>query len=163
PGRLVQEQPRRIDVLPKCSHLEVLEYPRPSVCGAGSQGALVLDRREVLPQTDRGVQRRRRCRLVRAHFVQKRWRVLLLALRPATHLAVSLLNGFLLKRGEEVVLLPLACQRLLALLAFHDRPVFRTFVAGTLWPEFSEERAAACLRSTLWRLHRPAGDAVAAT
>jgi DNA-binding SARP family transcriptional activator len=83
--------------------------------------------------------------------------------RPATHLTISLLNGFLLKLEEQEVLLPLACQRLLALLAFHDRPVLRTFVAGTLWPEFSEERAAACLRSTLWRLHRPAADAVAAT
>src|SRR5262249_11211403 len=30
----------------------------------------------------------------------------------------------------------------------------RAFVAGTLWPETSEERALANLRSTLWRIHR---------
>jgi DNA-binding SARP family transcriptional activator len=42
-------------------------------------------------------------------------------------------------------------QRLLALLALAgERP--RLTVAGTLWPEFSEQRALGNLRSTLWRM-----------
>jgi DNA-binding SARP family transcriptional activator len=41
-----------------------------------------------------------------------------------------------------------------AFLALNDRPLLRGFVSGTLWPDSSGERAAASLRSALWRLHR---------
>jgi DNA-binding SARP family transcriptional activator len=41
-----------------------------------------------------------------------------------------------------------------AFLALRDRPVLRTLAAGMLWPETSEERAAANLRSALWRTRR---------
>lgn len=52
--------------------------------------------------------------------------------------------------------LPLSAQRLLAFLALQRRPVQRLYVAGVLWTESSEERSLANLRSTLWRLRRPA-------
>jgi DNA-binding SARP family transcriptional activator len=52
------------------------------------------------------------------------------------------------------VTVPLGAQRLVAFLALHGRPALRSYVAGTLWLETTEERAHANLRSTLWRLHR---------
>jgi DNA-binding SARP family transcriptional activator len=55
--------------------------------------------------------------------------------------------------GERVPL-PTPCQRLLALLALHDRPLRRSVVAATLWIEANEERAAGNLRSALWKLRR---------
>lgn len=42
--------------------------------------------------------------------------------------------------------------RLLALLALHRHGLTRCCAAGILWPEKSEDRASANLRSTLWRL-----------
>jgi DNA-binding SARP family transcriptional activator len=55
--------------------------------------------------------------------------------------------------GERVPL-PSPCQRLLALLALHDRALRRSVIAATLWIEASEERAAGNLRSALWKLRR---------
>jgi DNA-binding SARP family transcriptional activator len=55
---------------------------------------------------------------------------------------------------RERVPLPTPCQRLLALLALHDRPLRRSVVAATLWIEANEERAAGNLRSALWKLRR---------
>jgi DNA-binding SARP family transcriptional activator len=49
--------------------------------------------------------------------------------------------------------LPHGSQRLLAFLALQDRAVARTALAGTLWPEASEEHAHASLRSALSRLN----------
>jgi DNA-binding SARP family transcriptional activator len=67
---------------------------------------------------------------------------------------LRLLNGFELVCDGAVVPVPAGAQRLVAFLALHRRPALRSFVAGSLWPETSEERAQANLRSTLWRLHR---------
>jgi len=67
---------------------------------------------------------------------------------------LSLLEGFELRLDGERVDLPLSAQRLIAFLALHNRPLQRGFVAGNLWIDSSEERAAANLRSALWRLHR---------
>jgi DNA-binding SARP family transcriptional activator len=53
--------------------------------------------------------------------------------------------------------LPLSAQRVLAFVALHDRPILRVFVAGSLWPASSENRAAASLRTSVWRLHDPSG------
>ena len=39
-------------------------------------------------------------------------------------------------------------------LALHDRPVLRAHVAGVLWPDSPQRRAAGNLRSALWRLAR---------
>jgi DNA-binding SARP family transcriptional activator len=67
---------------------------------------------------------------------------------------LSILDGFDVEAASGSLHLTRACQRLLALLALHDRPLLRTFVAGTLWMDSSEEHASGCLRSTLWRVHR---------
>jgi DNA-binding SARP family transcriptional activator len=48
--------------------------------------------------------------------------------------------------------LPHGTQRLLAFLALRERPLTRAAIAGTLWPEASEEHAHASLRSALSRL-----------
>jgi len=90
--------------------------------------------------------------------------------RPASPDAVTnqgtcltLLDGFDLTQGGRSVPLPLAVQRALAFLALQARPLLRLYVAGVLWPDTPEERAGANLRSTLWRLHQPAGRLVEAT
>jgi DNA-binding SARP family transcriptional activator len=49
---------------------------------------------------------------------------------------------------------PVSTQRVLGFLALHDRDLLRTYVAGALWPDTSEKRAGANLRSALWRLGR---------
>jgi DNA-binding SARP family transcriptional activator len=65
---------------------------------------------------------------------------------------VELLGPFRVTTANAEPKLPVRSQRLIALLAVHDRPLPRTFVAGTLWPDVTEERAAANLRESLWRL-----------
>ena len=45
-------------------------------------------------------------------------------------------------------------QRVLAFLALHGRPLTRAFVAGSLWLDSTDDRAAGSLRSALWRLNR---------
>ena len=73
----------------------------------------------------------------------------------APMISVQLLDGFELRvHGDPVPVLP-SSQRLLAYLALHHRPVTRTALAAALWPHATERRAAACLRSTLWRLVKP--------
>ena len=54
-------------------------------------------------------------------------------------------------------------QRLLALLSLRDRALMRASVAGTLWPESTEEHAYSSLRSALGRLSRLTRDAVVVT
>jgi DNA-binding SARP family transcriptional activator len=68
---------------------------------------------------------------------------------------LALLGGFDLRFREETVTLPMTAQRVLAFLALRDRPMLRLYVAGCLWPETTEARASANLRSALWRLGRP--------
>lgn len=68
---------------------------------------------------------------------------------------LSLLDAFELTCDGVDVRLPLSAQRLLAFLALHPRPLLRGYIAGGLWPDTSEERAHASLRSALWRLRRP--------
>jgi DNA-binding SARP family transcriptional activator len=58
------------------------------------------------------------------------------------------------------VALPASSQRLLAFAALRRKPLARGYVAGHLWLDSTEQRAAANLRSALWRLHRAAGDVV---
>lgn len=70
----------------------------------------------------------------------------------AAHL--RLISGFQLT-ADQAIRLPFGAQRLLALLAIHDRPLHRGFVAGVLWPDATEKHAAASLRSALWRLSQP--------
>jgi DNA-binding SARP family transcriptional activator len=72
----------------------------------------------------------------------------------STRLELHLLDGFELLFEGEAVWVPLSAQRLLAFLAIHDRPLRRVYVAGKLWPDTTEQRASANLRSTLWRAHQ---------
>src|SRR5260221_7993876 len=74
--------------------------------------------------------------------------------------SLSLLSGFQLTSEGHTVELPMTAQRLLAFLGLHERPQHRLHVAGVLWTDSPEERAAANLRSTLWRLGAPGGSPV---
>ena len=67
-------------------------------------------------------------------------------------LRIGLLRGFELQSDDEPLPLPLSTQRLLAFLALRDRPLLRLHVATALWPDATEERSGANLRSALWRL-----------
>jgi DNA-binding SARP family transcriptional activator len=73
---------------------------------------------------------------------------------------VTLLNAFRLDSGGETVELPMSAQRVVAFVALRRRPLLRSHVAGSLWPETFDERAHASLRSALWRLHRQGHDVV---
>jgi DNA-binding SARP family transcriptional activator len=72
----------------------------------------------------------------------------------ATGLTLTLLNTFELKHHGEPVALPASVERLVAFLAIRDHPMRRIYVSGMLWTAFPEERAAANLRSSLWRVHQ---------
>jgi len=79
-------------------------------------------------------------------------------------LQVSVLGTFRLCSGADA--LPAVVggsQRLLALLGLRDRALMRASVAGTLWPESTEEHAYSSLRSALGRLNLMNRHAVAAT
>lgn len=76
---------------------------------------------------------------------------------------LSLLGGFRVLAEETEIHVSTGTQRLLAFLALHTSWVRRTLVAGTLWPESSEARAYASLRSALSRVERPVRQAVQAT
>src|SRR5947209_10520267 len=77
---------------------------------------------------------------------------------------LSLLGGFVFSVGGDALLgISAASQRLLAFLAVRDRAVTRNQVAGTFWPESTDERAGASLRSAVSRLDGPARQAVPVT
>ena len=70
-------------------------------------------------------------------------------------LHIVLLGQFSVHSPRGPVRLQLATARLMAYLAlFHGRPLGRARVAGTLWPEVSEERARANVSTVTWRLRR---------
>lgn len=73
---------------------------------------------------------------------------------------LRLLDGFEFEQDGSCVELPLGTQRLVAFLAFHERPLLRTYVAGCLWLDSSSERSYANLRTALWRLRRPAAGLI---
>jgi DNA-binding SARP family transcriptional activator len=83
---------------------------------------------------------------------------------PGAHgnFMVRVLGGFALFWEDTVLRVPRASQRLLAFLALQRRMVQRAAIAGTLWPEASESRASANLRSALARLQGTARKALAA-
>ncbi|MGW1777882.1 AfsR/SARP family transcriptional regulator [Streptomyces sp. NPDC002143] len=66
---------------------------------------------------------------------------------------LRLLGQFRLEVGDEAVELCRNGQRLLAFMGLRQR-VCRTVLAGTLWPEVTEEHARGSLRTTLWKLPR---------
>jgi DNA-binding SARP family transcriptional activator len=67
-------------------------------------------------------------------------------------LELHLLDAFRFTVDGSAVDLPLPARRLLALLAIKRHPLLRTYAAGVLWLDNSDGRAAANLRSVLWRL-----------
>lgn len=73
---------------------------------------------------------------------------------------LNLLGGFTFLAGGRSVPVVWSVQRLLAFLALHGRPVSRSYVAGVLWPETTSEKAAANLRSALWRAHKAARNLI---
>lgn len=89
------------------------------------------------------------------------------ALMPAGHITgivqLSVVGGFALLVDARSVTVPLAVQRLLAFLALHGRPVTRSFVAGSLWADVTEQRAVANLRATLWRTPPTGGELITCT
>jgi DNA-binding SARP family transcriptional activator len=68
--------------------------------------------------------------------------------------ALRLVDGFELGLAGHCLELALPAQRLLAFLALHDQPLLRGYVAGTLWLDSNDRRAAGSLRSALWRVRR---------
>ncbi len=77
---------------------------------------------------------------------------------------LSLLGGFVFSVGGEALPeISADSQRLLAFLALRDRVVTRNQVSGTLWPESTDDRAGASLRSAVSRLDAPAREAVQVT
>jgi len=77
---------------------------------------------------------------------------------PAVRL--RLVGEFELRGSDGAVRVCPSAQRLLAFLALAGRPVRRTVVAGALALAADEARAAARLRSVLWRVPRPGGGAL---
>jgi DNA-binding SARP family transcriptional activator len=75
----------------------------------------------------------------------------------------SLLGMFRLHDQEGPVDVPATAPRVVAFLALHGQPVRRSHLAGSLWPEASDDRAGASLRSALWKLRRPGGELVVAS
>jgi DNA-binding SARP family transcriptional activator len=65
--------------------------------------------------------------------------------------------------GSALPAVPGGSQRLLALLGLRDRALTRASVAGTLWPDSTEDHAYSSLRSALGRLSRITRDAVEVT
>lgn len=70
---------------------------------------------------------------------------------------LSLLGGFSLTIGSAALSVPESTQRLLAYLGLDRGPHDRCSIAARLWPDKLETRAAANLRSSLWRLPRHRG------
>ena len=65
---------------------------------------------------------------------------------------LQLLGGFRLLSDSTPVAVPETAAKLLALLAIQEWPLTRSRIAGEFWPEKSEGRASANLRSTVWRV-----------
>jgi DNA-binding SARP family transcriptional activator len=72
--------------------------------------------------------------------------------------AVNLLGGFELRYADQMVRTSPAAERLVAFVATRTTKVSRTAVAQALWPDTPAARAAANLRSTLWRLRHGRGE-----
>lgn len=70
---------------------------------------------------------------------------------------LAILGGFESTYCGSTASLPLGAQRLLAFLALRDGGSHRAAAAEHLWPDSSPRRAAANLRSALWRIRQFAG------
>ena len=73
---------------------------------------------------------------------------------------LMLLGGFEYVCGDTPVRVPPAAQHVLAFLGVHTGRIPRLLVAAALWPGCEDRRAAANLRSILWRLPVPCRDSI---
>lgn len=76
---------------------------------------------------------------------------------PCVH--IGLLGAFVLRVDDHDISLPAGAQRLVAILAVRGR-VGRSRLAGMLWPEATEHRALASLRTGIWRTNQAAAGLV---
>lgn len=67
---------------------------------------------------------------------------------------LRLLDGFELRHHDVPLTLAKGSQRILAFLALADREVERGSAAYQLWPDKTDDRAVANLRTALWRIRR---------
>ena len=81
----------------------------------------------------------------------------------ANQVELNLLGGFRLLEAGELVQVSLTGQRLLALLACRSGSLVRSQIAHILWPDTINARAAASLRTTLYRMERTCPGLVVAT
>ncbi|GIE35148.1 hypothetical protein Ait01nite_081930 [Actinoplanes italicus] len=75
-----------------------------------------------------------------------------------TEVSVALLGGFALSVDHRTVPLVHSAQRLVAFLTLINRPVRREPLAEVLWPGCGQRRAAANLRSSLWRMRQSCAE-----
>ena len=76
---------------------------------------------------------------------------------------LCLLGDFTLTWRGHAIPMAFGAQRLIAFLALERAPVRRAHVAGALWTESEDRRAAGNLRSALWRIRATGIDVVRAT
>jgi DNA-binding SARP family transcriptional activator len=85
-----------------------------------------------------------------------------LAGAPA-RIEISILGAFAVRVGKSrFSVTSRGSQRLLVFLALHDRILTRVAIAGTMWPEVSDEKAGVSLRSSLSRMAAPMREAIVA-
>ena len=77
---------------------------------------------------------------------------------PEERVRLTLIGGFALDVGGAVVDVADPARRLIAYCALRRKAQPRLLVAGSLWPDKTESRALANLRSALWTLHSDGGD-----
>lgn len=75
-------------------------------------------------------------------------------------LRLTLLGGFELCIDGELVRIQPSAQRVLAFVALATRGVERSFAAMQLWPDKTEVRAKANLRSSIWRIGKVSNDLI---
>ncbi len=76
---------------------------------------------------------------------------------------LRLLDGFELTVHRRPVELPPVAQRLVAYLALQDRPISRSVLAGRLWPDTTDAKAATNLRAALSKVNTRSGRLLATT
>ncbi|MCK9824557.1 hypothetical protein NOCD_13810 [Nocardioides cavernae] len=76
------------------------------------------------------------------------------ALSRAAGPSISLLGGFSVHVGHQVVPMPRNAQRVLGFLAVTGVEQLRDTVAGNLWPSAAPDRAMSNLRTALWRVRQ---------
>jgi len=86
------------------------------------------------------------------------------AVSSTSRVELSLLGTFRMRVDSvQIDELAIGSQRLLIFLALHDRAIARISLAGTMWPDVSDERAGLSLRSALTRLDGLLSNTVVAT